>query len=322
MDIQCMQIFARVAALKNLSAAGLELGLTPGTISKRIQTLEHDLSVRLFDRTTRSIRITAEGATFLTHVERILNELDTVRGELADTAATPKGPLSVAAPHSLGQRYIMPAILSFLSRHPEIEVRVDFFDRPVHLHDDGYDVAIHAGALTDSSIVAKRLASDRLIVVASPDYLSRHGAPENPADLSRHPCFALNEIAVSGTFAGVAIADIIGLSKRLRSTSADMLRLAAEDGLGFLITSEMLVAEELRAGRLVTVLTGNKADEADDTFGLFAIYPSARHVLPRLRVFLDFLSIWFREARSEMPRTNRPSVRPGCNGINMPSRSE
>ena len=118
MDIQGMKIFARVAALQNLSAVGVELGLTPGTISKRIQSLEEELSVRLFDRTTRSIRITAEGSTFLTHVTRILAELDTARAAMADTAATPKGPLKVAATQSLGRRFIMPAVLSFMPIHP------------------------------------------------------------------------------------------------------------------------------------------------------------------------------------------------------------
>src|SRR6185503_16248588 len=126
MDIQDMRIFARVAALQNLSAVGTELGLTPGTISKRIQALEGELSARLFDRTTRSIRITEEGATFLGHVERILAEIEAARA-------------------GLGRRYVAPALCAFLRDYPEIEAHLDLQDRPVNLQEDGYDVAIRTG---------------------------------------------------------------------------------------------------------------------------------------------------------------------------------
>ena len=180
MDIQDMRIFARVAAVQNLSAVGTELGLTPGTISKRIQALEDELSARLFDRTTRSIRITEEGAAFLAHVERILSEIEAARASVDDKVSKPKGKLKIAAPACLGRRYVAPALCEFVRAFPEIDVQVDLHDRQVNLQEDGYDVAIRTGALSDSSLIAKRLAPDRHVIVASPAYLARAGRPLGP----------------------------------------------------------------------------------------------------------------------------------------------
>src|SRR5262252_11011676 len=135
MDIQDMRIFARVSAVQNLSAVGTELGLTPGTISKRIQSLEDELSARLFDRTTRSIRITEEGAAFLAHVERILSEIEAARASVDDKVSKPKGKLKIAAPACLGRRYVGPALCDFLGEYPLIEVQLDLLDRPVSLQE-------------------------------------------------------------------------------------------------------------------------------------------------------------------------------------------
>ena len=184
MDIQDMRIFARVAAVQNLSAVGTELGLTPGTISKRIQALEDELSARLFDRTTRSIRITEEGATFLAHVERILSEIEAARASVDDKVSKPKGKLKIAAPACLGRRYVAPALCEFMRAYPEIDVQVDLRDRPVNLQEDGYDIAIRTGELSDSSLIAKRLAPDRHVIVASPAYIAAHGPPLRPEDLA------------------------------------------------------------------------------------------------------------------------------------------
>lgn len=193
MDIQDMRIFARVAAVQNLSAVGTELGLTPGTISKRIQALEDELSARLFDRTTRSIRITEEGAAFLAHVERILSEIEAARASVDDKVSKPKGKLKIAAPACLGRRYVAPALCEFVRAYPEIDVHVDLHDRQVNLQEDGYDVAIRTGVLSDSSLIAKRLAPDRHVIVGSPAYLARRGCPQRPQDLTRHDCLMLGE---------------------------------------------------------------------------------------------------------------------------------
>ncbi len=296
MDIQDLRIFARVAAVQNLSAVGTELGLTPGTISKRLQALEEELNARLFDRTTRSIRITHEGATFLVHAARILDELDIARSAVGDNVANPKGKLKISAPASLSQQFVGPAISAFVRLYPEIDVQVDVTDRIVNLQEEGYDVAIRCGILTDSTLIAKRLASDHQIIVASPAYIAENGTPLSPADLSVHKCLVLGD-GWSWNLDRDKEAANIRIHARLRSDNGELLRHAALDGIGLLRTSEITVGDDLRTGRLIQVLAeyGTNFDTA-----LWAVYPGPKHVLPKLRVFLDFLAEWCRVTREDI----------------------
>jgi DNA-binding transcriptional LysR family regulator len=292
MDIQDMRIFARVAAVQNLSAVGTELGLTPGTISKRIQALEDELSARLFDRTTRSIRITEEGAAFLAHVERILSEIEAARATVDDKVSKPKGKLKIAAPACLGRRYVAPALCEFVRAYPEIDVHVDLHDRQVNLQEDGYDVAIRTGVLSDSSLIAKRLAPDRHVIVGSPAYISRSGCPMRPQDLTRHDCLLLGE-SRQWSFNRDGAETTVRVSGPLRSNNGELLCRAAVEGLGLIRASELEVACEQNAGKLVQVLP---EFEVSTNAALWALYPSAKHVLPRMRALLDFLAHWFRDA--------------------------
>jgi DNA-binding transcriptional LysR family regulator len=295
MDIQDMRIFARVAAVQNLSAVGTELGLTPGTISKRIQALEDELSARLFDRTTRSIRITEEGATFLAHVERILAEIDAARASVDDKVSKPKGKLKIAAPTGLGRRYVAPGLCAFLRTYPAIEAQLDLKDGPVNLQEDGYDLAIRTGTLSDSSLIAKRLTPDRHVVAASPSYLSRRGRPLRPEDLSGHSCLVLGDRA-QWTFSRNGVESTVRVGGPLRSNNAELLCQAALEGNGLIRTSELEIMAELASGRLVQVLA---ECEIGGNVAVWALYPSAKHMLPRMRVLLDFLTDWFRDARGQ-----------------------
>jgi DNA-binding transcriptional LysR family regulator len=293
MDIQDMRIFARVAAVQNLSAVGTELGLTPGTISKRIQALEDELSVRLFDRTTRSIRITEEGEAFLGHVARILSEIEAARACVDDKVGRPRGGLKIAAPACLGRRYVAPALCDFVRAFPEIDVRIDLHDRPINLQEDGYDVAIRTGELADSSLIAKRLAPDRHVIVGSPAYIDRAGLPRGPEDLTHHDCLVLGECRQWSFRSRNGSETSVRVSGPLRSNNGELLCRAAVEGLGLIRASELEVASEQRDGKLVQVLGDI---EVASNAALWAIYPSAKHVLPRMRALLDFLAEWFREA--------------------------
>ena len=290
MDIQDLRIFARVAVVQNLSAVGTELGLTPGTISKRLQALEEELGARLFDRTTRSIRITEEGTTFLIHSRRILDELDTARASVSDNASNPKGKLKISAPASLAQRFVSPAICAFMRAFPLIDVQVDLTDRIVNLQEEGYDIAVRCGILSDSTLIAKRLAADRQIIVASPAYIAKHGPAKSAADLATHECLILGDNC-SWTFEHEREHVNIRVSGRLRSNSGELLRVAAIEGLGLLRTAEIPIRDDLTHGRLVRVLP-ELALSADTA--IWAVYPGPKHVLPKLRVLLDFLADWFR----------------------------
>jgi DNA-binding transcriptional LysR family regulator len=294
MDIQDMRIFARVAAVQNLSAVGTELGLTPGTISKRIQSLEDELSARLFDRTTRSIRITEEGAAFLGHVERILSEIEAARASVDDKVSKPKGKLKIAAPAGLGRRYVAPALCEFVRAFPEIDVHVDLHDRHINLQEDGYDLAIRTGALSDSSLIAKRLAPDRHVIVGSAAYLARAGRPLVPEDLAHHQCLMLGE-GRQWSFEKDGVERTVRVNGPLRSNNGELLCRAAVDALGLIRASELEVLCELRAGKLVQVLPDF---EVATNAALWALYPSTKHLLPRMRALLDFLADWFRDVRN------------------------
>ena len=293
MDIQDLRIFARVARVQNLSSVGAEFNLSAGTISKRLQALEAELSVRLFDRTTRSISITEEGEKLLGDIEPILEGLDLAFETLQANVEQPRGRLRVSAPTSLGRGVIAPAVCAFLKRYPAIDVQIDLTDRFVAFPESGYDVAIRTGQLADSSLIAKRLALDPQVLVASPEYLRTRGYPETPEELVAHSCLVLGD-ELQWTFRKGDDSTDVRITGRMRSVDGEVLRHAAVEGLGILRIGRARVAQELRKGILVEVL--GDYDAGSDA-AIWAVYPSNRHVLPKLRVFLEFIAEWYRDCR-------------------------
>ncbi len=294
MDIHDMRIFARVAALQNLSAVGVELDLTPGTISKRLQSLEEELSARLFDRTTRSIRITEEGSKFLEYVERILTEIDEARAAVSANVEKPRGNLRISAPSSLGRGVIAPAICMFMQEYPEIRVQIDLTDRVVNLQEDGYDVVIRTGTLIDSTLIAKRLGPDPQVLVASRDFLRQNEPPQVPDDLRKLSCLVLGDSS-TWSFRRGNSEQGVRVTGRLRSDNSELLRHAALEGLGILRISSSRVVDDLKTGVFELVLADH---EVTTELAIWAVYPSTRHVLPKLKVFLDFLGRWFQQERT------------------------
>lgn len=292
MDIEDLKIFVRLARVQNLSAVGSEFDLSAGTISKRLQALEAELSVRLFDRTTRAICITEEGETLLSSVERILDDLHMVFSDVAGHVTLPKGRLRLSAPMCLGNDVIGPPLCAFMRAYKDVELQVEHSDRFVGLADHGYDVAIRFGELEDSSMVAKRLTSDPQIIVAAPEYLAQRGVPTQPEDLSGHDCLMLGE-GQHWRFSRGGVAKDVKVAGRMRSDSSDLLRFAALSGLGVLRISSNRVEADLRAGKLCLLFEDY---DAGNSSAIWALYPSSRHMLPKLRVFLEFLAAWFRGA--------------------------
>ncbi len=291
MDFKTLQIFARVAVLQNLSQVANEMDLAAGTISKRIQALENDVSVRLLERTTRSIRLTDEGRMFLNRVDRILSEMDHARDELNENSGKPAGRLTVSVPATLQRQFIEPAMLAFARAYPQIEVRVDITDNIANLHERGYDVAIRAGTLPDSMLKAKRLASDPVILAAAPAYIAANGAPQKPSDLERHTCLIQCDQRNWSLYRSGDV-ETIRVSGRLVSDNGAFLHHAALDGLGILKASHFAISEDLASGALLQVLPEYElaADAA-----IWAVYPNHKHPLPRLRVLLDFLADYCRQ---------------------------
>lgn len=291
MDIQDLRIFARVAAVQNLSAVGAELDVTPGTISKRLQALEDELRVKLFDRTTRSIRITAEGAKFLEHTNRILVEVDAARAAVSEHIDQPAGRLKIAAPTSLARQLVAPALSSFIATYPEIDLRVDLTDRPVNIMEEAYDAVIVSGQLADSTLIARRLAPDRHIIVASPAYVAKHGAPSTPSEIDQRDCLVMGQ-SRTWVFRRNGAEETIRVAGRLQSDDADLLRWAAVEGSGILRVSAHNAVTDVAEGRLIVLLPDY---EVVTKSAIWIVYSNSRHVLPRLRALLDHMANWARE---------------------------
>ncbi len=307
MNIKDLRIFARVAAVHNLSAVATELGVSAGTVSKRIQSLEEEIGVRLIDRTTRSSRLTEEGRMYLQRVERILLEVEHAQDEISANTCAPAGRLKISAPASLSRQIVLPALVGFIEAYPAIDVCVDITDRIANLHDEGYDAAIRAGTLADSTLKAKRLAGDRTILVAAPSYIERHGAPQRPADLAKHHGLIHGDLRSWMLYRGGEEAEG-RINGRLGSDSGDFLHMAALQGTGLLRTSEIAVMEDLAAGRLIRVMPEY---ELASESAIWAVYANAKHAMPRLRVFLDHLAEFCRDrlnpAARQAARNQTPS---------------
>lgn len=287
-----MQAFQRVAELGSFSLAAQQLDLSKSAVSKMVRALEDHLGARLLNRTTRRLSLTEAGANYADHVARLLAELADIEAATANLQAAPKGQLKINAPMSFGQLHVAPLLPGFLAEHPEISVDLTLNDRVVDLIDEGFDLAIRIGELSDSSLIAKKLDEIEIVVVASPSYLSRRGVPETPQDLSSHDCliYAYGQyreswrlkVAQSGPAAGWETVRVDG---RLRANNGDVLSEAAINGLGLAMLPTFIAAAPLADGRLVRVLpewTGG------DT-GIFALYPHNRHPLAKLRVFIDYV---------------------------------
>jgi DNA-binding transcriptional LysR family regulator len=186
--IDALRLFSAVAELESFTRAADRLGLTPGAASKQIAALEERMQARLLERTTRSVRLTDAGQALLDRVEPWLAEYEEIENGLAAEQAAAAGVLRVSAPVDFGAERLVEPVTAFMARWPSVEVRLDLSDRMVDLVDEGYDLGVRIGHLTDSSLIAKRLTEAPMAVVGGPAYLAAAGAPEHPNDLSRHDC--------------------------------------------------------------------------------------------------------------------------------------
>ena len=183
-----MSVFSRVVAAGSLSAAARELGLSPALISRRLAALESRLGVRLINRTTRSLHLTDEGAAYLETCGRILSEIEEADAAVAAGRGEPQGILRVALPASFGNQHVAPLVPDFAARYPKVQLALSLSDRYVNVIEEGFDLAVRIAELEDSSLAARKLAPNRRVVCASPEYLRRHGTPRTLEELAQHNC--------------------------------------------------------------------------------------------------------------------------------------
>lgn len=285
-----LEVFARVAAVGSLSGAARTMGLSQTMVTKHVAALEARLGTRLFHRTTRRLSITEAGRSYLESSERILADMEAADAAVARERIEPRGLLRVNVPVVFGTRQIAPLIAGFSERHPEVTVELGLNDRLVDLAEEGWDLVIRIGKLRDSSMMARRLAPNRLVVCAAPSYLAKHGTPRSVADLSAHNCLGYT-LTQQGSAAewpfGVDGEIRIQISGTLRANNGDALRAATLAGLGLSRQPTFIVADDLRAGTLVAL----PLDQPEiQTSAVHAVYLPDRRPPAKVRAFIDFLA--------------------------------
>ncbi len=284
--LEDLDIFAQVARSLSMSAAGRELGLSPAVVSKRIKHLEERLGTRLFQRTTRQLSLTEAGQGFLIRIEAILAGIEDAEAFIAGRSEEARGTLKISAPTSFGRMHVAPHLNPFMQANPGITINLTLSDEFIDLVAGGYDLAIRIGELTDSSLVARRLAPVRRLLCASPDYVAAHGMPQTVADLDRHVCLPPhnNDIwRLEGPDGPV----IYRPQGPLVTNSSEVIREAVIAGLGIALRSTWDVGPELKSGKLVPVLPFL---EAPKNVALSAVYPSREFLPAKVRLFIDYLA--------------------------------
>lgn len=286
MDSDALALFVRIARLASISGAARDLGLSPASASARLAALERRLGARLLHRTTRQATLTEDGRAFLPHAERLLDAAAAARAALGGGHESPRGTLRIAAPSSFARLHIVPALADFMARYPDLRPDLRISDSVVDLVEGAFDVAVRYADLSDSSFVARRLAPDRRVLVASPAYLERRGHPRTPADLDAHACLVVGTLDLWTFEAAKGAATAKKVTPALRINDGEAVRDAASAGLGIALMATWCAAEELRAGTLVPVL---RQHPLVSTQTLWALYPSSRELAPKVRVFIDWL---------------------------------
>jgi DNA-binding transcriptional LysR family regulator len=283
-----LNAFVRAAETRSFTVAGRQLGVSSSAIGKSVARMEERLGVRLFNRSTRSITLTAEGALFLDRCRRIISEIEAAELELSQTHEAPRGTLRVGLP--LVGMLMIPTLAAFMRTYPEIMLDLDFSDRIIDVIEEGFDAVVRFADAGDTRLMSRAMGTYRRRLVAAPAYLAAKGVPKTPDDLKAHACLH-HRFPTSRRFeqwplppgqAGVEIE----LPKTAVASTLEPLIYMAEQGLGIAYLPDFAIGRQLREGLLVTVLD----DYTDRSGPLRVLWPSSRHLAPKLRAFVDFLA--------------------------------
>jgi DNA-binding transcriptional LysR family regulator len=285
--INGITVFVQVAETRSFVAAARLLGVSASAVGKSIARLEEKLGVRLFHRNTRSINLTSEGSMFLQRCRRVLNELEAAEQELSSASATPRGKLRISLP-LLGDVLFM-HLSRFMQRYPEIQLELDFTDRLVDVVEEGFDAVVRTGQLHDSRLMAKKLDSFDFHLVGAPDYFARNGCPENIEQLQEHDCLHYRLPSTGKLEKWPLPALSQGSELKLPATmvcnNLEMLIHMARQGLGIACVPEFAVRDALQAAELISILP----EQVQHTLNIQVVWPSSRHLTPKLRAFIDFV---------------------------------
>jgi DNA-binding transcriptional LysR family regulator len=284
-----LEVFVHVAQTRSFIATGRVKGISSSAVSKSISRLEERLGVRLFQRSTRSVRLTAEGEVFLERCHRIFGEIQAAEDELSAMTEQPRGRLRVGLPLAGG--LMLPMISQFMERYPQIELDLDFSDRLSDVIEDGMDVVIRGGELSDSRLISRRLGSFQLCIVGSPDYFRHQGTPASPEDLFGHSCLhyrypSTGKIAHWPLQYAVTRGGIQTAPLTLTCSSLEVLLYMVKQGRGIACLPDYSVKEALATGEVEPVLN----NDMTHTTTFHMLWPSTRQMTPKVRVFVDYMA--------------------------------
>ncbi|MEM7123828.1 MAG: LysR family transcriptional regulator [Pseudomonadota bacterium] len=284
-----MGVFNQVARLKSFSAAAADLGMSKTAVSRHVSDLESSLGVRLINRTTRRMSLTEAGKAYAGRSSAILAEIEELQSATQDLHRNPRGLLRVTAGIAFGHHCLVPTVAPFLVDNPDVSLQLELTNRLVDIVEEGYDLAIRMGELSDSSLISRKLTSSNVYICAAQDYLQRNGEPATPEDLAEHRC-----ITVSGQrdeslwqLSRGERTSAVSVSARLQVNSAEAAARMMRDGLGIALLPDFIVDKDLASGNVQRLL--KPYDLKDD--GIYAVYPHKHHLSAKVRVFIDHLAM-------------------------------
>ena len=285
--LTAMKVYCSVVENDSLAGAARTLNVSPSVVSKQLSALEDKLGVRLLNRTPRRVSVTEVGIAYYDRCKRIIADVDEAEIAISRTHSKPRGLLRITAPSTFAHRHVTPHLPKFIDRYPEVEVRVQVNDRIVDLVDDGIDLAIRIAQLKDSSLIARRLAPNHRSIVATPEYLKTWGIPKNPEDLLQHALITwpLGNPINDWHFLVEGKEQMIRTKGTISMNNGDSILSTVLSGGGLAMLNAFMTGEYVLDGRLLPVLE----DYVREDVPIFVVYPSSRHLSPKVRAFVDFL---------------------------------
>jgi DNA-binding transcriptional LysR family regulator len=287
-----MKVFASVVDEGSFIGASERLEMSKAAVSRYVSELEGRLSVRMLNRTTRRLSMTPEGDVFYNRCKALLELLDDAESEVTAKAVEAKGTVKINVPVTFGNMHLAPLWGAFMERHPKVQLEVVLSDRLVDLVDEGFDLAIRIARLPNSTLVSRKLASTRMVLCATPKYLKNHGNPQSPDELSAHKVLAYTYLATKDEWEFAGPQGPLNIKTRpvMYSNSGDTCRAVALSHQGVILQPTFLIGNDLKAGTLVELMPQYRSLE----LGIYAVYPSRKHMLPKARLLIDYLADAFR----------------------------
>ena len=286
--LDAMQLFVRVAELGSFAAAAQQMGVARSAVTRQIAGLEAHLGVKLMARNTRRLSLTSAGTAYLEKCRVILNLVEAAETGVAEERLTPRGNIRISLPLSFGLKRVAPLLLDFAARYPEVALDMDYSDRRMNLIEEGIELAIRITRQLAAGDVARKIGVSRMRIVAAPDYLARHGRPQEPEDLAHHEYLGYT---LAGGSALQFIVDgqplAVPVRSRITASNGEVLIEAAARGMGITSHPDFIADDYIANGRVEQIL----ADYPMPDLGIYALLPSNRHVPYRVRALMDFLAV-------------------------------